>query len=179
MRFLTRELYQNMQAKSRDELIDSERRVVAEQAWSEARKRSDRAQKEILGLLPQGARSFIEKECLHDAIVQSVDYEGATLTITLKYPAARIRPEIRYTLTFHGVREAEGIDEIKGQWWLEQEIALSSKAAFELHVLCDRSEFRVIADEIEFTREDLGEWRIPPGAGMIPFSALRKGDEEG
>ncbi len=52
------------------------------------------------------------------------------------------------TMTFRGVKLAEGIDDIVGDGWLCEEANLHAEAGFDLQVRLSKSEFRIIADDL-------------------------------
>ena len=52
------------------------------------------------------------------------------------------------SIRFSQASKTAGLDTIEGDWWLYEEFHLSDLAVFELHVLCEESEFVIAADDI-------------------------------
>jgi hypothetical protein len=148
MKFITRALYQEMQG-------------VPEARWDEAnakwRRACDARQTEfcqIKSRLPAGMRAFAEKT-FHDGVVSAVSQPSAT-ELDLDIDASRNPwgPIGKFKIKFTGVREVEGIANLIGDDWLYEEVHLHPVGGFDYRVLFWRSDFRVVADEVEVEELD-------------------------
>jgi hypothetical protein len=88
-------------------------------------------------------RQQLAKCRLHDAMIQRADTTPDEEVVI----EADNSPWYT-TLTFRGVKLAEGINDIVGDIWLCEEAHLHAKAAFDFRVRLAKSEFRIIADDV-------------------------------
>jgi hypothetical protein len=54
-----------------------------------------------------------------------------------------------FRLCFTGVRHVEGVTNLVGDEWLYEEVHLHAEGEFDYQVMFWRSDFRVVADDIE------------------------------
>jgi hypothetical protein len=106
----------------------------------------------IAPLLPAEVARF-DQSGPHDAVVTSINQEPGVLTIALdatnalgQFRGRQIR------LTFSGVKKKVKASGLVGQWWLFQEVHLSSRARFSMHVFFDRQEIEIEADSLEIKK---------------------------
>lgn len=151
MKFITRELYDSMQGGS--DLSDEERN----RRWHDAFEAYRVELEKNKALLPESMQAFADVT-LHDAVVKDVSQPSAD-TICLKIDATKNPwgPTGYFRLTFTGVKLLEGADEICGDEWLYEEVHPHDDAGFDYRVLLWQSQFRVLADEVEFEEVDLAE----------------------
>ena len=138
--------------ESPDEPTDSPRVSNAIAEWSHAAEQNRLAFEAIHESLPPGARVHFAENLLHDARIESVEQGTSELTFTLRHVATRLWPSIVYRLVIYTVQLAEGIDVLEGQHWLYHEVHLTNDAAFELRVLCDKTSFRVMGEEVTLSQ---------------------------
>lgn len=145
MIFVTRELYSGVQPGS-----GWERK--AEREWKRRMAMYVRYYDVISPLLPTSLRQLC-RHGLHDAVVQSAAMDANQLTIYLDatnalsgYRGHRLR------LRFLGVRKRVPTRSLQRQWWLYSEAHLTSRARFSLHVMFDRTDLEVEADELKIDR---------------------------
>ncbi len=145
MIFVTRQIYEGIQPDS-----GWERR--AERQWERRSEIYRRYYEVIAPLLPATVRRLCGHG-LHDAVVESASQTGGTLSLTVDatnalggYRGRRLR------LTFSGVRGRIPTRALRRQWWLYDEAHLSSGARFSLHVMFDKSDVEIEADELEIER---------------------------
>jgi hypothetical protein len=113
----------------------------------------------ITPLLPRSIVQFC-RHSLHDARIESMSQGSGTLTLVMDCRgtfAGRYRGHRRVQLTFLGVRRCLSTRALVGEWWLYDEVHLSSRAAFSLHVLFS-------SKEIEFEADDLAVEPLPARA---------------
>jgi hypothetical protein len=141
MKFITRELYQGMQVFPRQGDFEAEwsRRCSAYQAHLEA----------ISDQLPTGMRDF-SKVTLHDGVIKSSERPDASV-LELVVDASRNPwgPRGVFRVRFTGVRMVEGTQTLVGDDWLYEEVHLHPQGRFDYRVLFWKSDFRVVADEVE------------------------------
>jgi len=145
MIFVTRQLHDGIQPGS-----GWERR--AERQWRRREEIYARYLKIISSMLPAAVRRLC-REGLHDAQVESATSALATLTliVDLKHALGGFRGR-RLQLTFSGVHGRVSTRGLRGQWWLYEEAHLSSRARFSLHVMFDKSDLEIEADELSIRR---------------------------
>ncbi len=80
-------------------------------------------------------------------------------------------PRGQCTLSFHGVRLAEGLGKCVGTWWLYEEVHLHPEAAFDYRVLlgigAEPEELRIVANEVDFQVREPSP--VPVVGVDIPF----------
>ena len=87
---------------------------------------------------------------MHDAKVQSVITEpNDTVTMVFDTIGSWL-PGNRFQVSFHGVKLVDGLTGLEGEWWLYTEVHPSDSAVFDLQVLCEKTEFRIVANDISF-----------------------------
>ena len=150
MKFFTHKLQQQLQTRIPEDF----REAIAK--WDAAKLQYEQVLNEVRDSFPRGVRDFL-KVSLHDAVIKSVEELPKTRTITITlfhYPSSRgSYPGTRYFVTFHGTLIADGLEGLIGETWLYEEMHPSDAAAFEFHVLCEKSEFRIVANDITLTTE--------------------------
>jgi hypothetical protein len=174
MKFFTRELYDEMQ-ESEDDLL-----------WDEMLSKYGKHLDSIKPTLPKSMREFL-KYSMHDGKVTSAKCESGDVVVLemegIGFWGPRLRehgdliessmdafrnsgafavalPQIgksRVTLIFRGVFLVEGIMEIVGDDWVDEEVHLSSSAGFDLQVLLEQTELRIVANDIELIDHDCGK----------------------
>jgi hypothetical protein len=143
MKYITRELHRLMQGGLGE---DGDREAA--EAWDRACCAYLTQFQQIRSHLPPGMRSFAETT-LHDGIVRHVTRPTASdLILEVDASDNPWGPRGRFRLTFLGVREVEGLEQLVGQGWLYQEVHLHSTAPFEYRVMFWRSDFRIVAEEL-------------------------------
>lgn len=102
----------------------------------------------IRPMLPTSVVRLCSETC-HDAVVESTQQHSGNLTFILDARGALggFRGH-RVQLKFKGVRRRVATRGLVGRFWLYEEPHLSSRAHFSLHVLFDRGEMEVEADEL-------------------------------
>jgi hypothetical protein len=142
MVFFTRELYLGTQPKS-----GWERR--AEREWYRRAEVYAKYREVIDPLLPAPVRRLC-KQGLHDGVVGEAAFKRGELVLVVDATNALSGFRGRQVrLTFGGVRGRPAVSKLIGQWWLYEEVHLSSRARFNLQVLFDPSELEVEADELK------------------------------
>lgn len=156
MKHFTRQLYDLSQPKNYSTDEDHEAAWSRIEAlWNEAKAEYQRMSAPVLASLPVGARTFFEAVEMHDAKFQSVSTEPND-TITMVFDTTgSFLPGERFQVSFHGVKQADGLTGLEGDYWLYTEVHATDLAAFDLQVLCWKTEFRIIANDISF--EAIGE----------------------
>lgn len=152
MKFFTRQLYDTSQPKNyrtQEEVEAVWPRIEA--LWKEAQADYQRMFTTVVQSLPVGARTFFEKVHMHDAKFLSVTTEPND-TVTMVFDTiGSYLPGEQFQVSFHGVKLVDGLTGLEGEWWLYTEVHPSDTAAFDLHVLCEKIEFRVVANDVSFT----------------------------
>jgi hypothetical protein len=93
------------------------------------------------------------REGLHDAVVESVEQDSGMLTLVMDARGALgAFRGYRVRLTFRGLRRRIATRSWVGRWWLYEEAHLCSRTPFSLHVLFDRGETEIEADELSIRR---------------------------
>jgi hypothetical protein len=100
----------------------------------------------ITPLLP---RSIVRvcREGLHDAQIESVSQHRIRFVMDARSSLGGFRGR-RLQLTFEGVLRRIATRGLVGEWWLYEEVHLSSHAAFSLHALCSTREFEIEANHL-------------------------------
>jgi hypothetical protein len=103
----------------------------------------------ITPMLPPAVRKLCEWG-LHDATVASVSRDGPSLSLVVdtRHAVSRFRPH-RVRLEFRGVKNRVTKRGLVGKWWLYEEAHLSSRARFAIHVLLDKTEIEIEADDLK------------------------------
>jgi len=145
MIFFTRELQDGIQHNS-----GWERKAMRE--WDKRIKFYRRYQGLIGPLIPANVRRLC-RESLHDAVVVSVAQRGDVVTFVMDargsfggWRGYHVR------LIFAGVRSRIRTRGLVRQWWVYNEVHLSSRAKFALHVLFDTDEMEIEADGLSIKR---------------------------
>ena len=145
MIFFTRRLYEGGQINS-----GWERR--AQNEWKRKTEIYERYAAVISPLLPATVTRF-DQSGPHDAVVTSVNQQPGVLTITLDATNALGQFRGRQIqLTFSGMKKRVKARGLVGQWWLYQEVHLSSRARFAMHAFFDRQEIEIEADNLEIKK---------------------------
>jgi len=157
MKYFTRGLYQRMQPiEGMSEEETEEYESEGARLWMAAEQDYKSHLEAIQDDLP-GAVSEFTRLAFHDSEIHSeiLEEEGA---VRLELDTFNARRGI-FTLTFLDVVESEGIDNIDGDIWRYDEAYLSARATFEIRVLCDSSEFRITANQLQIDQRprSLGE----------------------
>jgi uncharacterized protein DUF4085 len=141
MIFFTRELYLGIQPKS-----GWERR--AEREWYRRAEIYAKYRGVIGPMLPASIRR-LHRHGLHDGVILQAVFQDSELTLVVDATNALSGFRGRQVrLTFRGVRGRPAVSKLVGQWWLYDEVHLTSKARFSLHVLLDSSDLEIEADEL-------------------------------
>jgi hypothetical protein len=104
--------------------------------------------KVITPLLPRSVVRLC-RHGLHDAEIESVSQLNGSLSFVMdaRHALGGFRGR-RLQLTFLGVHRRISTRGLVGEWWVYEEIHLSSRAAFALHLLCNTHEFEIEADDL-------------------------------
>ena len=166
MLFITRELYEFTQSP---ELPYEE----LKQKWDPAVAARLEHHAKIKQVMKNNMKDFMDIT-LHDGEITYV-HRPASDTVALEVDGRHCPwgPRGLFTVTFRGVKVAEGLDECTGATWLYEEVHLHPEANFDYQVLLDKwnviRELRIVADEVEF---EIIEASPPPVIGVnIPFTA--------
>lgn len=143
MIYITRKLYNSQQG----DLSAKEEKFV-DKNWKEACMEYKTNLKKIKPHLPRSMQDFCEIS-LHDGIIDSFTRTKHYLKIKIN-GCGCCGPAGKLELIFYGVKSVKGLDNIINDWWLYEEVYLSKKGRFEYHVLLEKSEFMVVADEVKF-----------------------------
>ena len=140
MTYITRELYEE------NEYCDTRE---SNSKWKSACEALQNHRKSVRPLLPDSMRKFSEVT-LHDGVVRDVKLADGVVRMKVDCTDCPWGPVGIFELTFRGVKEASGLDEIVGDLWLYEEVDLHPAAGFEYRVLFQDSETSIAADEVEF-----------------------------
>jgi len=142
MIFFTRKIYDKMQAHTF-------RETPAEREWLKRIKIYDQYRKLISPLLPPAA-ARLARAGLHDATILSARQTSRSLILVVETTNALSRLSSRHPLklSFKGVRRPVNTKRLQGAWWVCEEVHLSSHARFALHVLFQKHELEIEADEL-------------------------------
>lgn len=145
MIFFTRELQDGLQHNS-----GWERKAMRE--WDKRIKFYRRYERLVGPLIPANVRRLCRKS-LHDAVVVSAAQRGDVVTFVMDargsfggWRGHHVR------LIFSGVRSRVRTRGLAEQWWIYNEVHLSSRAKFALHVLFDTDEIEIEADGLSIKR---------------------------
>jgi hypothetical protein len=149
MIFFTRKLYDEMQADTRGgtrALREWDRRAEAYRRYGQV----------VLPLVPK-AVARLGREGLHDATIVSAVQRARRLTLIVDttHALTRIGRRGHVRLVFHGVRGKIDTRRLARAWWCYEEVHLSSRARFALHVLFHRGELEIEADDLVIRRVSL------------------------
>lgn len=90
---------------------------------------------------------------LHDGVIQAVSRPTDDLLILgIDGSNCCWGPIGQFELRFGGVKEADGLQDCVGDWWLYEEVNLHPEAGFDYRVLMTKTQLRIVADDVEFTR---------------------------
>lgn len=144
MKFITRDLYQGMQGEP-----DASDADDFEARWKRACDGYREQLANIRPQLPPRMQAFADAT-LHDGVVRAVDRPSPS-EVVLDVDATRNPwgPVGVFRIRFMGVRLVEGIDDLVGDDWLYEEVHLHPDGGFDYRVLFWRSDFRVVADDVE------------------------------
>ena len=144
MKFITRELYQGMQGEP-----DSPDADDLEARWRRACDGYRIHLDAIRPQLPPRMQAFADTT-LHDGVVRAVNRPTPS-ELVLDVDATRNPwgPADFFRVRFTGVRHVEGTDDLVGDDWLYEEVHLHPDGGFDCRVLFCRSDFRVVADDVE------------------------------
>lgn len=143
MKFFTRDLHDRSQTQ------DESLWAGIEAEWAAANTQRNSLFDSLRESLPDAVREFFANQSLHDSVIQSLDGrrpQGTAMSLNTK--GAPWATGTVCDLEFSSVRLAEGLDDLIGQWWLYHEFHPAEPGAFDLRVLCDKSEFRIIAGDL-------------------------------
>jgi hypothetical protein len=145
MIFFTRELFQGYQPGS-----GRERRAMRE--WDRNNEIYLAYRHIIAPLLPR-AVVRLTGDGLHDSVITHVAQRDGIFAMTLDTSGSfsRFRPR-PVRLTFKGVKRKFAIRGLVGQWWLYDEVHLSSRAKFNLQVMLTDSELDFDVDDVKIER---------------------------
>lgn len=133
MKYFTRQRYRAIQQDSR----------TAERDWRKAGADYARQLRTIREELPESARQLCDLT-LHDGVVRSVRRAGPKAVVVVDATNNPWGPRDNFELLFTGVRTFTRRGSVMGDWWLYEEVHLSS-TGFALHVLLQRSSLVVAA----------------------------------
>jgi hypothetical protein len=145
MRYYTREFYLNSQDEIGLEETAKQRDLRLEWA-SRDWKRADEAYWEYVATIRRALPGTVQKlvdECLHDAVVATVNVPAGAVDISLDTshaPFTALKPGVR--LRFSGVVQASGLEHAVGQAILYHEVHVADDC-FEFSALLARTEIVV------------------------------------
>ena len=145
MKFFTRKLYDSLQGYHD---------MPVEYDWDAVCERYLTHINALRFHLPKSMQEFCDIS-LHDGIVEAVSQAGDEIHLSIDGSDC-LEFECPLQLIFREVKLVQGIEDITGDWWLYEEVHPSGVASFEYHVLLERSEFVVAADDVELIRKDNG-----------------------
>ncbi len=147
MIFFTRDLHQRLQSDWQK----------ASREWKRYAQLYGNYLEAIAPLLPASVKQLY-RHSLHDAAVVTAHQEARDLTLVLDTSNAlsRFRGHCVH-LCFRGVKKHVPLRGLAGQWWLCDEAHLCSHSRFSLHVMLDKSDLEIEADDlvIELFRRQL------------------------
>lgn len=141
MIFFTRELYEGTQPRSgweRRAMRETERRGKIYEKYFDV----------IAPLLPRAVIRLC-KTGLHDGVIHEAalkDHE-LVLVVDTTHSLSGFRGSL-VSLTFRGVRGHPATSKLVGEWWLYEEAHLSSHAPFSLHVMFNKVDLEIEAEEL-------------------------------
>ncbi|SDI20837.1 DUF4085 family protein [Desulfosporosinus hippei] len=119
-------------------------RIGSEYAFKEYQKYYETIKKE----LPRNVVNMLENYNFHDAKISALRLNNDSLDLELEYIDS-------YSLTFVGVKLHEKPDEIIGDCWINNEVHLSEKGAFDFRVLLQSSKGFLTLHELRVVAEDV------------------------
>jgi len=158
MIFFTRELFEGTQPHSgwvRRAMRETERRGKIYARYFDV----------IAPLLPPAVVRLC-KAGLHDGVIQQASLKDHELVLVVD--TANALSEFRgslVTLTFRGVRGHRAVAKLVGEWWLYQEAHLSSNAPFSLHVMFNKVDLEIEAEELLIKLSPAGRRRTTAAGG--------------
>ena len=149
MKFITRELYDAMQAGP-----DTPESDAADARWELQTEAYQRHLTSIRDELSDSMREFCDIS-FHDGIIRAVRRPSdKRLVLEIDATHNPWGPRGVFLVQFDGVMEVEGGEDIIDEWWLYEEIDLHHEAGFEYCVLLDKSQLRVVANEVTFSKKE-------------------------
>jgi hypothetical protein len=102
----------------------------------------------ISPLLPRAVVRLC-KAGLHDGVIQEASLEDHELVLVVDTANAlsAFRGSL-VRLTFRGVRGRPSVSKLIGEWWLYEEAHLSSNAPFSLHVMFNKVDLEIEAEQL-------------------------------
>ena len=140
------------------------KRGLTQLAWRQASKAYSAYYKKHEGDLPENLRYMLKRYAFHDAIVQEVSR------------VSKDRLLIRlddYDVTFLGVSESDCTAKLVGDMWLYDEVYKHGRESFELLVLLDDSEMRIVARDVCCFYRPTNEWVVGTARGELPNVGVR------
>jgi hypothetical protein len=141
MIFFTRELFEGTQPHSgweRRAMRETERRCKIYAKYFDV----------IAPLLPRTVVRLC-KAGLHDGVIQEASLEDHELVVVVDTTNALSEFRDSFVqLTFRGVRGRPSVSKLIGEWWLYEEAHLSSNAPFSLHVMFNKVDLEIEAEEL-------------------------------
>lgn len=144
MKYFTRQRYRSIQQDSRK----------AERDWKKASADYARHLGIIGEELPESSRQLCGLT-LHDGVVRSVRRARHKAVVVVDAGNNPWGPRGKFELLFTGVRTFTMRGSVVGDWWLYEEVHLST-AGFALHVLLQRSSIIVAASEFSMPKRSAG-----------------------
>ena len=141
MIFFTRELFEGTQPNS-----GWERRAMRE---TERRRKIYLSYFDVIAPLLPPAVVRLCKAGLHDGVIRKASIKGHNLVLVVDTTNAlsEFRGSL-VTLTFCAVRGHPAVSKLVGEWWLYEEAHLSSNAPFSLHVMFNKVDLEIEAEEL-------------------------------
>jgi hypothetical protein len=167
MIFFTRDLYQRLQSDWQK----------ASREWKRYAQLYANYLESIAPLLPVSVKQLC-RSSLHDATMVTAHKQAGDLTLVLDTSNALSRYYGNCVhLCFRGVKKHVPLRGLAGQWWLYAEAHLCSRSRFSLHVMLDKSDLEIEADElvIELFRRQLITKVGPNDLRRYPIWQLTEG----
>jgi hypothetical protein len=152
MIFFTRELFEGTQPHS-----GWERRAMRET------ERRGKIYAQYLGIIAPLLPPAVVRLCktrLHDGVIQEASLKDHQLRLVVDTTNALSGFRGSFvTLTFRGVRGHPAVAKLVGEWWLYEEAHLSSNAPFSLHVMFNKVDLEIEAEELVIDVSSRGRQR--------------------
>ena len=141
MIFFTRELFRGTQPHSGWE----------RQAIRETQRRGKIYAQHFDVIAPLLPRSVVRlcRMGLHDGVIQAASFEDHELVLVIDitnalsgFRGSRVR------LSFRGIHGRLSVSKLVDEWWLYEEAHLSSNTAFSLHVMLNKVDLEIEAEEL-------------------------------